>query len=175
MNTAPAKMWVLAGEHFACVKISGRATFSSSIDFKTLVQELRQRGCTYFVLDLSECTLMDSTFLGVLSGFGLQSTTQKPGQLCVVFELLNPNERITELLESLGVLHLFKLAHGTAQVPETTEAFSLPPACPSKEDIRRACLEAHQTLMQINPQNASKFKEVATFLAEDLKKPRPAG
>src|SRR5579862_4276814 len=116
MITAPAKMWVLAGEHFACVKISGRASFSCSIDFKTLVQELRQKGCSYFVLDLSECTLMDSTFLGVLSGFGLQSTTQKPGQPNATFELLNPNERITELLESLGVLHLFKLAHGTAQV-----------------------------------------------------------
>lgn len=164
-------MWVLAGERFACVKISGRANFSSSIDFKTLVQELRQRGCSYFVLDLSECTLMDSTFLGVLAGFGLQNL--KTGSDGVTFELLNPNERITELLESLGVLHLFKLTHGAAQVPEQTQPVTVTPACPTRTDVQRACLEAHQTLMQINPQNAAKFKEVAAFLAEDLKKAVP--
>ena len=163
-------MWVLAGEQFACIKISGRANFSSSIDFKTVVQELRQKGCTYFVLDLSECTLMDSTFLGVLAGFGLQS---KAAQTAPVLELLNANERVTELLESLGVLHLFKLTQGPLQVPGPAQEQALSPACPTREDVRRACLEAHQTLMQINPDNAAKFKEVAAFLAEDLKKARP--
>ena len=165
-------MWVLAGEHFACVKISGRANFSSSIDFKTLVQELHRKGCSYFILDLSECTLMDSTFLGVMAGFGLQGVATKSDRPAIM-ELLNPNERITELLESLGVLHLFKVTQGSPQLPESVEPVALTPACPSKEDVRRACLEAHETLMQINPQNASKFKEVAAFLAEDLKKTRP--
>src|SRR5579872_966135 len=141
MNTAPAKMWVLAGEHFACVKISGRANFSSSIDFKTVVQELHKKGCSYFVLDLSECTLMDSTFLGVLAGFGLQGVAPKSDRPATM-ELLNPNERVTELLESLGVLHLFKVAHGSPQLPDAAEAVALTPACPSKEDVRRACLEA---------------------------------
>jgi hypothetical protein len=31
-------------------------------------------------------------------------------------------------------------------------------------------LEAHQTLMAIDPRNVSKFKEVTAFLAEDLKR-----
>src|SRR5216683_2470057 len=113
MNTAPAKMWVFVGERFACIKISGRANFTSSIDFKTVV---------------------------------------------------------TELLESLGVLHLFKLAEGPAQVPDTAQPQALTPACPTKEEVTRSCLEAHQTLMKLNPENAAKFKEVAAFLAEDLKK-----
>jgi anti-sigma B factor antagonist len=173
MSNAPAKMWVLAGEQFACIKISGRANFTSSIDFKTLVQELSQKGCAYFVLDLSECTLMDSTFLGVLAGFGLKAQGSKgePGK--TVLELLNSNERITDLLESLGVLHLFRLTQGPLQVPEYAQAQALSTSCPTREDVRRACLEAHETLMQINPQNASKFKEVAAFLSEDLKKARP--
>ena len=169
MSTAPAKMWVFVGEHFACIKITGRANFASSIDFRTLVQGLRQKDCNYFVLDLSECSLMDSTFLGVLAGFGLQSTASNAGNT-ISIELLNPNERITELLESLGVLHLFKVAHRTLQLPETSQSVPLTPACPTREEVRAACLEAHQTLMQVNPQNAAKFKEVAAFLAEDLKK-----
>jgi len=166
-------MWVLAGENSACVRIVGRANFSSSIDFKTLIQELNKKGCSYFILDLSECTLMDSTFLGVLAGFGLQSASPRVEGPKATLELLNPNERISELLESLGVLSLFKVTQGNPQPQQPGEAVPITTACPTKEDVRRACLEAHETLMQINPQNASKFKEVAAFLAEDLKKTRP--
>jgi anti-anti-sigma factor len=170
MNTVPAKIRVFVGEHFACIKISGRANFTSSIDFKNLVNELLSRGCGYFVLDLSECTLMDSTFLGVLAGFGLKSSPGKIEQAQLTLELLNPNERVLELLESLGVLQLFKVVQGETQPCEEREAHAITPASPSKEQVTRACLEAHQTLMDLSPQNAAKFKEVATFLAEDLKK-----
>jgi hypothetical protein len=40
---------------------------------------------------------------------------------------------------------------------------------PTHEQITRTCLEAHQTLMQVNPENATRFKDVTQFLAEDLK------
>src|SRR5512140_3407969 len=112
MNIPSARMSVLVGERFACVKISGRANFNSSIDFKTLLNELRAKGYNYFVLDLSECTLMDSTFLGVLSGFGLKMMSPENENEARKIELLNPNSRISELLENLGVLHLFRLTQG---------------------------------------------------------------
>ena len=35
--------------------------------------------------------------------------------------------------------------------------------------MSRTCLDAHQTLMEINPANIPKFKDVAQFLADDLK------
>ena len=167
MSTPVAKLLVLVGNRFACIKIIGRANFSSSIDFKTLVNELLQKGCRYFVLDLSECTLMDSTFLGVLAGYGLKSAAPANGQDNLVIELLNANERVIELLESLGVLQLFKLAQGTARA-EGLEACTT--GAPTRQEVTRACLEAHQTLMGLSPENAAKFKEVAAFLAEDLKK-----
>ena len=63
---------VLAGTRFACIRISGRATFTLAVDFKTLMTALAQKGCVYFVIDLAQCSLMDSTFMGVLAGFGLK-------------------------------------------------------------------------------------------------------
>ena len=176
MSAASAKLLVFAGERFACIKIVGRANFSSSIDFKALINELRQRGYNYFVLDLSECALIDSTFLGVLAGFGLKlgpSTTDPEAR---AIELLNPNARITELLENLGVLHLFKLTEGSLPAPAQAPECAMTPSNPSKSEVTRACLEAHQTLMEINPKNVAKFKEVAAFMAEDLKRldPPPA-
>jgi anti-anti-sigma regulatory factor len=171
MNTSSAKLLVLAGEHFACVKIIGRANFSSSIDFKTLISELRQKAYTYFVLDLSECALMDSTFLGVLAGFGLKlGGANAPGTSPI--ELLNPSPRISELLENLGVIHLFKVTEGAVQLPDGAEACAVTPVSANREQVTQACLEAHRTLMELNPANVSRFKEVTQFLAEDLKKIR---
>ncbi len=172
MSTTATTMRVLAGARFACVQISGQANFSSSVDFKTLLTELWRKGYTYFVLDLSECVLMDSTFLGVLAIFGLKQRTLQLPQIDAAIELLNPSARIVELLESLGVLHLFKVTHGPLAAPVGAETSACPPTNPTKDDIRRACLEAHQTLMEISPGNVSKFKELAAFLAEDLKKVR---
>ena len=169
MRMPAAKLLVVVGEKFACIKIIGRANFNSSIDFKTLINELRQKGYRYFILDLSDCVLMDSTFLGVLAGFGLKMNGASPGQGDGRIELSNPNSRVTELLENLGVLHLFKLTEGPLSV-DCPDTFTHTTANPDREELTRACKEAHDTLMQINPDNVPKFKEVSQFMAEELKK-----
>lgn len=111
---------------------------------------------------------MDSTFLGVLAGFGLKMNQASAGdQRC--FELLNPNTRITELLKNLGALHLFKVATGTFQSPDDIQARTPDSINPTREQIKRTSLEAHQTLMAVNPANVARFKDVTLFLAEDLK------
>jgi anti-anti-sigma regulatory factor len=171
MSTQPAKMLVSVGEKCACIKIAGRANFTSSIDFKTLMNELLQKGYTYFVLDLTDCALMDSTFLGVLAGFGLRTSGPQPDRVSRVIEVFNPNSRISELLENLGVLHLFQVSSGEVSLPEKTESRDMPaPGSPTHEEVTRNCLEAHRTLMNIHPDNVARFKDVAAFLAEDLKK-----
>jgi hypothetical protein len=83
--------------------------------------------------------------------------------------LSNPNERVTELLENLGVLPLFKIIGGALQLPGEVQAQTPAPVNPSHEEITRTSLEAHQALMEANPDNVPRFKDVAQFLAEDLK------
>jgi anti-sigma B factor antagonist len=160
---------VLDGTAF--VKIVGRANFTLSVSFKTLVGELRARDYSSFVLDLGECVTMDSTFLGVLAGFAIKLADGSASAQAVCLQLLNPNQRVVDLLENLGIAHLFKLIQGTNSAPAN---FQPPPSqndcTPSREEISRTCLEAHQVLMAVNPDNIPKFKDVAQFLAEDLKK-----
>lgn len=163
-------MLVMVDEQFACIRIIGRANFASSVDFKTLVDDLRQKGCNCFVLDLSECVLMDSTFLGVLAGLGLKLGSNNEGAVQRGVQLFNPSPRITELLETLGVLHLFKITQGTFAAPVATEPIEHVAANPSKAEVTQTCLEAHRTLMELSPANAARFKDVSQFLAEGLKK-----
>src|SRR5205807_7066393 len=97
MGAPSSTLQVAVTDQIALVKISGRASFNCSVDFKTLVYELRDRGYRNFVLDLTECQIIDSTFLGVLAGFGLKLAEAMKGKTTI--SLLNPNQRILDLLE----------------------------------------------------------------------------
>ncbi len=85
-------------------------------------------------------------------------------------ELLNPSARITELLDTLGVLHLFKIIQGAPSPAAPGQAVEHTPLNPSKAEVTRTCIEAHQTLIDLSPANAARFKDVTQFLAEGLKK-----
>lgn len=175
MKTLANNLAVWVGDQLVCVKVAGRANFSGSVDFKTLVTSLWDKGYHRFVLDLSECLLMDSTFLGVLAGLGLKLNNHNPvpaqgsnGNGHHAIELLNPSPRISDLLENLGITHLFDISRG----PLTTECLvqlDHSPTSSDRREVQKTCLEAHQTLMDVNPANVPKFKDVAQFLAEDLK------
>ena len=77
--------------------------------------------------------------------------------------------RVTELLDNLGAIHLFRMTTGALQLPDDVKTCTPESVNPSHEQITRTSLEAHQTLMAMSPENLARFKDVAQFLAEDLK------
>jgi len=163
-----ANLSVLVGKKIACIRIAGRANFACSPDFKTLLSELAGKDYKHFVIDLTECVLMDSTFLGVLAGFGMKLNPKgAPAERGI--ELLNATTRVAELLENLGAAHLFRMKTGTPELPDDVQTCQPESINPTHEQITRTSLEAHQTLMAMNPENVARFKDVAQFLAEDLK------
>jgi anti-anti-sigma regulatory factor len=157
-----------------CIKINGRADFTSSLDLKKLIGELWQRGYDHFVFELRDCRTMDSTFLGLLSGIGLRFSGGKSVQLGTPLELLNPNPRIAETLENLGVVGLFAIRTCDEPLADGFEPLAHAPDN-TQVELTRTCLEAHETLMSIKPENVEKFKDVAQFLADDLKRLEAAG
>src|SRR5688500_3607290 len=174
MATKAPVMSVAVLEQTAFVKVPGRANFTTSVEFKTLINELRSTGVNHFVLDLGECVTMDSTFLGVLAGLALRNSDGKEldadGQK-LKLDLLNPNARIADLLDNLGVVHLFNVLNQPGN-PCTAifEPVTSDRRDPTKEEISRNCLEAHELLMRISADNIQKFNEVTPFLADDLRK-----
>lgn len=168
MSQSSANLLVAVFDQVACFKIKGRADFSSSVDLKKLISELWQRGYNRFIFQLCDCPMMDSTFLGMLAGIGLTFAAAQPAQEPPL-ELVNPNPRISEVLENLGVAHLFKITQVSPDMPNNFSPLSKSPET-TRAEVARTCLEAHMTLMSIQPENAQKFKDVAQFLAEDLKR-----
>jgi anti-sigma B factor antagonist len=164
-NGAMTTLSVCVREHAACVRITGRANFTSSVDFKRLIQQLQKDGCDEIVLDLRECRLMDSTFLGVLAAIGARCDEERTqGHSCIV-ELFQPSERVSELLDNLGVLHLFTVIHETPPF----ECFEpIEESQTSKAELNRTCYEAHKKLMQTSPENERRFKDATAFFEKNL-------
>lgn len=168
MNSPSANLKVASFDQIVCIKVSGRANFTCSLDLKKLVDELWSRGIDRFMFDLSECLLMDSTFLGVLSGIGVRfAELRGPGDRHMI-ELVNPNPRIAEVLENLGIAHLFFICSENTPVSERFQPVEHEEA--ARVDVTRTCLEAHRMLIEINPNNERKFKDVNQFLLDDLKR-----
>ena len=154
-----ARLQVAVAEGIACIKVEGPANFASGVDFKTVVNQSCEEGGRVLLLDLTDCVNMDSTFLGIL-----MSMTNRIDRI----ELLNPSDRIIDLLDSLGVMEL--LTVGTGENPFDAKLQETESTNPDKRALTEASLEAHKLLMEINPDNVPKFKDVAQFLEEDLNK-----
>jgi anti-sigma B factor antagonist len=181
-SPSSAKLLVLVTGQWACIKIVGRANFSSSLDFKTLVNMLEQQHYDCFVLDLSDCMLMDSTFLGNLAGFALEVNNPANGNgncngngnghsAGHPVELLNPNPRIMELLDSLGMTHLFTIIKGTFTPPKNCSSMDVAEMPrPTHDELKTNCARAHEILMALDPANIDRFKDVQLFLSEQQKK-----
>ncbi len=148
------------------VKVVGRGSFQNSGCLKTFYLQLLKDNVDKFVIDLDACTYLDSTFLGILLGLGLKLKAAGNGLL----HILNASPRNVELLKNLGLDRLINIdakpidLNGVAgQKLEALDCTVL-----TKAEAGPTILEAHETLMEFDPRNVPKFKDVVEFLREDL-------
>jgi anti-sigma B factor antagonist len=169
MDSSFCKILVAVADDKAFLKLIGRANFSQSVDFKKVMTGLIDKGFKSFYLDLTDCTTMDSTFLGVLARIVIRiAGTSEPAKATNKVVLLNPNKRIVDLIDSLGIMGLFNVSSDIPTQQEVNFKES-PPTSVTKKELTETALQAHNTLIELNPSNLAKFKDVTKFLEEDLK------
>jgi anti-anti-sigma regulatory factor len=165
-----SKILVARGANLGFIKVVGRGSFQNSGCLKAFYQQLLKEGVTRFVVDLEACTYLDSTFLGILLGLGLKLKEAGPGLL----HILNANPRNLELLKNLGLDRLINIdgigRNGTGGLNGVKEAQleEMPCPVPTRSEAAPTILEAHEALMEFDPRNVPKFKDVVEFLREDL-------
>jgi len=140
------------------VRIEGRGTFQNSAGLKEFAAEMMQRGHRDFIVDLATCELMDSTFLGTLTGIALGLPAG--GKLTVI----RANERNRGVMQNLGLDRIFAVLESTpvAAPGRLEDAETNPPQTARREAI----VQAHENLAAVNPENAIRFKDVLDFLQQ---------
>jgi anti-anti-sigma factor len=148
------------------MRVDGKGTFQNSVEVKRCFQTMMKEGTKDFVVDLECCPMMDSTFLGTLTGAALNLREVGGG-----VSVLNANPKNQHLLSSLGLDHILEVDHaGTAWTDERQQACAeLSKSnyeAPCKDEQRANCREAHEVLAGVNDQNRGRFQDVLKFLAE---------
>jgi len=148
------------------IRVAGRGTFQNSTGLKDFAAEMIQRGHHEFVVDLKECELMDSTFMGTLAGLALRLGAD--GKLHIV----RANARCGQVLKNLGLDRILSLEEEASSAPPDNtlrDAEENPPS----EARRETIIEAHENLVAANPDNAVRFKDVIDFLKQREPAPEP--
>lgn len=146
------------------MRVEGKGSFLNSTGLKEFTKEMINRGYREFVVDLKSCPVMDSTFMGTLAGVALRLRELGQGQIRVV----NLNERNFDLLGNLGLDQLFSIDGEATKAPVPASDTVLPSAPVDKNAQAQTMLEAHTELVEANPDNAAKFKDVIEYLKQDL-------
>lgn len=173
-----SKILVGCNEKVVCIRVRGRGSFLNSGGVKQFAKEMIRRGHREFVVDLEECPMMDSTFMGTLTGIALQLQSLGQGNLHV----FRCNERNTDLLHGLGLDQILDLADGAPPEAENgalpadansvaaTAGETLPTAGSDRHATAETMLAAHQALIDADPRNLSRFKDVLDYLKQDLQR-----
>jgi anti-anti-sigma factor len=163
----------------AVVRINGRGTFQNSVPFRQLADHLRERGKPRdFIVDLTDCQTMDSTFLG---GLAAVSIAQKRGGRAPIV-VVNANTQVRRLFKTLGLMQVLDVADDadslSARLAEQArdEMVDAPVSGQvSHKDQIAHTLEAHQVLCDIDDENHSRFQTVIEYLEKSLKEEKGEG
>jgi anti-sigma B factor antagonist len=156
-----SEILVSCADRTVWVRVDGNGSSANSTALRNFAKEMIRRGACEFIVDLSNCPAMDSTFMGTLAGISLRLGELGEGSLSVV----NLNERNVESLCSLGLDQLLNVR--VSPLKKSGQALPIP----SEEDSAaraEAILEAHEALVKTAPENFPKFKDVIRYLEEEL-------
>ena len=155
------------GEVFL-VKARGRANFEYAVPLRELVKSL----ATFerFCIDLSECTAMDSTFMGVLTMLAL-----KGAKLGCRVEILGASDQLRKLLHDLGVERLFDFAGAEAAPADVLASLESADAGSSPLQGAETVKEAHESLVSADAENAERFESVIKFADADVRRLKDQG
>ena len=163
--TTPSSILVGTAQRTVWVRVEGRGSFANSTGLKEFSKEMMNRGYREFVIDLRNCPVMDSTFMGTLASVGLGLRNFGQGEL----RLINLNERNRDLLMNLGLNQLLTIVHSPVPAPaEPVQQEALDDTRADKLTEKQTMLEAHEACVEVDGANAAKFKDVIDFLKQDL-------
>lgn len=148
------------------VSIHGRAVYTTCREFGEFLEKIgKNPAIKRLILDMKFCEGVDSTVLGLIAGACGDLKSRKAELI-----LQRCNERIAEVVVNLGLCTLLTLLSGD-DVAAGTEAI-LSDGESSEQGISPATnhtiLQAHETLMEANPENVARFKQVVDFMRADL-------
>lgn len=141
---------VSRAEDAVLVQVAGLGNMFLAPTLQALVESELGAGFLNFVIDLKDCTGMDSTFMGTFIGLSTQVKNHF-GWFCLV----SVSEENLRLLKMLGVLHMVSIHDGEFPLAEGEMTTLYPTNDPYVR--QKQIHSAHRLLLDADPENVARF------------------
>jgi len=169
------KILIAIQDEFAVFKVLGRAQHQLAYWLKEATSRLIEQAYTQFYIDLQECPIVDSTFIGVLVGLWKQlgKARSKGKQTAIV--LIGPQPHVQQSMDEIGVLNFFQVIPALPMKSPDQGAWTEVSSSsqPSDSALRETILEAHRLLASLSQENESRFRDVIEFLQNNSPSNQP--
>ncbi|MEE8041635.1 MAG: SpoIIE family protein phosphatase, partial [Pseudomonadales bacterium] len=152
------ELWLATGEHETYLALRGRGTWICADAFHNLAKTALNAGHE-LTIDLTNCTGLDSTFLGTLHEI---ATMDAAGHS----HMRGPNEVVRGLFTELGLEEVLASIR-TDEFEPPVEQTLVPQEQPTR-DSHRLLLQAHETLCELSEENRERFSGVVEALRAEL-------
>jgi len=148
------------------VRAKGLASMTNCLCVRDFIEDMLDEGRRIIVMDLAECTGMDSTFMGVLAGAA--SYPRDTGTAKVGLAVINANASLIKLLTSVGLNELVLINPKHTETPNV--AYYHLGAQGSEEERIALVRDAHQHLLKTSKQNEDLFGDLVEVLEAEMRK-----
>ncbi|MFH1422609.1 MAG: STAS domain-containing protein [Planctomycetota bacterium] len=144
------------------IRIIGAGNMTMCPTLYDIAEQMLKEGFRKFIIDLKECTGMDSTFMGTLVEIAAMSPPISESLM-----VINPSPYNLNLLESLGLGSVIIIKQGKKKIPEV-EVEVIHEVCAPPQRRIALTKRAHENLVRIDKRNEVKFGPFLKQLAREL-------
>lgn len=155
-------------EGLGWIRCEGKGSFMNSPRLKDWADKQLADGLTHLVIDLEECTGMDSTFMGTIAGIAMRLAKTDGGLL----EIASANDKNSRSLDDLGLSALMLINPPSPSWGGDEKGIRsglIEVGAPGSTDNTQHVFDAHQTLVDADDSNTEKFSTVLDCLEAELK------
>lgn len=145
------------------IRVHGLGTMHTCTGLRAFANDALERSYEDVIINLRDCSGLDSTFMGVLGGIALYFPEEERPHVMVI----NADEHNRNLLEGIGLSAVLHIRNGEVTLPEV-EMYRLRDEWASEDERIRFIQEAHENLVQIDQGNVARFGPFLQMLKEEL-------
>ena len=160
--TAHSSMEVARSGEAVYVRINGPGNMKLCPTLQDFARRMVKEGYTKFIVNLKDCSTMDSTFMGTLVEL---ASLAKPGAESLL--IINAKDHCEGLLEGLGLDNVLQIKRGYTELPDI-ELEPLPEYAVKQAERIRLIKQAHENLVEIDERNREKFGPFLRQLTKEM-------
>lgn len=162
--TAHYSMKVARSGDAVYVRVSGPGNVKICPTLQDFAKRMLVEGYRKFIVDLGECSTMDSTFMGTL----VEIASLAP-PMAESLMVINAQPHCEGLLEGLGLDNVLRIKRGSTDVPGV-RLEPLPEYAATQTERMRLIRTAHENLVKIDERNEEEFGPFLRQLTKEMGK-----